>query len=67
MIQSSRVKVAMLAIPVTHAQEVTNLLVQAGVKCILNYAPVNILVPTDVKVQYIDPVLHLQRMSYYLT
>ena len=67
MIQSSGVKIAMLAIPVTHAQEVTNLLVQAGVKCILNYAPVNILVPSDVKVQYIDPVLHLQRMSYYLT
>ncbi len=67
MIQSNGVKIAMLAIPVTHAQEVTNLLVQAGVKCILNYAPVNILVPTDVKVQYIDPVLHLQRMSYYLT
>ena len=67
MIQSSGVKIAMLAIPVAHAQEVTNLLVQAGVKCILNYAPVNILVPSDVKVQYIDPVLHLQRMSYYLT
>ena len=67
MIQSSGVKIAMLAIPVAHAQDVTNLLVQAGVKCILNYAPVNILVPSDVKVQYIDPVLHLQRMSYYLT
>lgn len=66
-IQSDGVKIAMLAVPVAHAQDVTNLLIQAGVKCILNHAPVNILVPTDVKVQYIDPVLHLQRMSYYLT
>ena len=56
----------MLSVPVDQAQMVTNLLVEAGVKSILNYAPINITVPSDVRVQYIDPVLHLQRMTYYL-
>ena len=65
-IREAGVQIAMLTVPVTHAQEVTNLLIQAGIKAILNYAPVNIQVPSDVRVQYIDPVLHLQRMSYYL-
>jgi len=44
----------------------TDKLVAAGVKAILNYAPINISVPPDVHVQYIDPATHLQRMTYYL-
>jgi redox-sensing transcriptional repressor len=65
-IQDAGVLIAMLAVPVDQAQHVTNLLIQAGVKSILNYAPINISVPAGVRVQYIDPVLHLQRMTYYL-
>ncbi len=65
-IKSAGVQIAMLSVPVDQAQLVANLLVQAGVKSILNYAPINIAVPTGVHVQYIDPVLHLQRMTYYL-
>jgi redox-sensing transcriptional repressor len=60
------VQIAMLSVPVEYAQQVTNLLIEAGVKSILNYAPINISVPASVHVQYIDPVLHLQRMTYYL-
>jgi len=66
MIREARVQIAMLSVPVDHAQQVTNLLVEAGVKSILNYAPINISIPASVHVQYIDPVLHLQRMTYYL-
>jgi redox-sensing transcriptional repressor len=40
--------------------------VEAGVKGILNYAPVSLRVPADVRVQYIDPGIGLQRMAYYL-
>jgi NADH/NAD ratio-sensing transcriptional regulator Rex len=32
----------------------------------LNYAPLHLNVPKDVKVQHIDPATHLQRMTYYL-
>jgi len=66
MIREAGVQIAMLSVPVEHAQLVTNLLVEAGVHSILNYAPINISVPATVHVQYIDPVLHLQRMTYYL-
>jgi len=65
-IKQNRIKVAILATPASVAQEVTDQLVKAGIKSILNYAPINLNVPRDVHVQYIDPVAHLQRMTYYL-
>jgi redox-sensing transcriptional repressor len=65
-IHKSNVKIAMLAVPASSAQEVADKLVKAGIKAILNYAPLSISVPPDVHVQYIDPSIHLQRMTYYL-
>lgn len=60
------IEVAMLTVPAAAAQEVTDMLVKAGVKAILNYAPISLTVPEDVRVQHIDPATHLQRMTYYL-
>jgi redox-sensing transcriptional repressor len=65
-IRSRGIKIAMIAVPAEHAQQVADQLIEAGVRAILNYAPINLNVPEDVHVQYIDPVLHLQRMTYYL-
>jgi redox-sensing transcriptional repressor len=65
-IRKSNIKVAMLAVPASSAQEVADQLVKAGIKAILNYAPLSITVPAEVHVQYIDPSIHLQRMTYYL-
>jgi redox-sensing transcriptional repressor len=56
----------MIAAPAQVAQEVAELCVKGGVRAILNYAPINLAVPPDVRVQYLDPVTHLQRMTYYL-
>lgn len=66
-LERQNVKVAMVAVPAEAAQKVANLLVKAGVGAILNYAPITLTVPPDVNVQYIDPVTHLQHMTYYLT
>jgi redox-sensing transcriptional repressor len=65
-IRASKVKMAMVTVPASTAQEVADKLVQAGVRAILNYAPTSISVPNNVRVQYIDPATHLQRMTYYL-
>ncbi len=65
-IRKADVKVAMVTVPATAAQEVADQLVKAGVKAILNYAPISLNVPPDVRVQHIDPATHLQRMTYYL-
>jgi redox-sensing transcriptional repressor len=61
------IKIAMIAVPAESAQEVADMLVSAGVRAILNYAPINLNAPPGVHIQYIDPVVHMQRMTYYLT
>jgi redox-sensing transcriptional repressor len=65
-IRAAKLKMAMLTVPASAAQTVADKLVQAGVKAILNYAPISINVPENVHVQYIDPSTHLQKMTYYL-
>lgn len=65
-IKQNKIKIAMLTVPASAAQEVADQLVKAGVKAILNYAPLHLNVPADVRVQHIDPANHLQRMTYYL-
>jgi redox-sensing transcriptional repressor len=65
-IRANGIKLAMIAVPTSIAQDVTNKLIEAGIRAILNYAPISINVPQGVLVQYIDPSIHLQRMTYYL-
>lgn len=65
-IKKEKVQIAILAVPAGAAQAITEVLVGAHVKSILNYAPINLNVPPDVRVRYADPVIQLQRMSYYL-
>lgn len=65
-VKQNKIKIAMITVPAASAQEMTDQLVKAGVKAILNYAPISLNVPGNVRVQYIDPATHLQRMTYYL-
>lgn len=65
-IQKAGIKIAMLTVPGSAAQSVANDLVKAGIRAILSYAPIVLNVPPNVRVQTIDPVIHLQRMTYYL-
>lgn len=65
-VRAHGIRLAMIAVPASAAQAVADVLVHAGVRGILNYAPVTLNVPPGVRVENIDPVLHLQHMTYYL-
>ncbi len=65
-IHKNHIKIAMIAVPASQAQNVADDLIEAGIKAILNYAPITINVPEGIQIQYIDPVMHLQKMTYYL-
>ena len=65
-VRRNKVRVAIVSTPAAVAQEIADLLVEAGVRAILNYAPINLTVPPDVQLRYSDPVLQMQRMTYYL-
>jgi len=65
-VSKQQIKMAIIAVPAAAAQDVAAQLIEAGVRAILNYAPITLNVPDHVRVQYIDPVVHLQKMTYYL-
>jgi len=60
------VEIGIVAVPAVVAQEVIDRLVRAGVRAILNYAPIAARVPRGVQIRRVDPVLALQSMTYYL-
>jgi redox-sensing transcriptional repressor len=59
------VSIAVLATPATAAQEVADLVVAAGVRSILNFAPAVITVPDDVSLRKVDLAVELQILSFY--
>jgi redox-sensing transcriptional repressor len=65
-LQEREIVVGIIATPAEFAQSVARTMSDHGVKAILNYAPITIMVPPGVRVQYIDPVVGLQRMTFYL-
>ncbi len=66
MVHNAGIKVAMLTVPASAAQSVSELLVKAGVQAILSYAPTPLNLPDRIHVEYIDPLIQLQHMTYYL-
>lgn len=60
------VTIAILAVPVDVAQDMTDRLVDSGIRAILSYVPIHLDVPEGVQISYSDPVMRLQQMTYYL-
>ncbi len=65
-ISEANSQTAILTVPSVKAQEVTDILVEAGVKGILSFSPVNLSVPKDVVVQYVDLTSELQTLLYFM-
>ncbi|MGZ4031930.1 MAG: redox-sensing transcriptional repressor Rex [Tumebacillaceae bacterium] len=60
------VRIGMITVPATEAQKVADRLVEAGVKGILNFAPVSLRVPPDVHLRNADLTTELQTVAYFL-
>lgn len=66
-IQAKGIEIAILVVPAMAAQETADSLIAAGIKSILTYAPIYLEVPESIQVSYSDPVVQLQRMTFYLS
>jgi redox-sensing transcriptional repressor len=60
------VRMAILTVPATAAQEVTNMLVQCGILGILNFAPIVLQVPDEVVVNNVNLAIELENLSYFI-
>jgi redox-sensing transcriptional repressor len=61
-----RIKVAILAVPEISAQEVSDELVRAGIKGIVNFAPVLLKVPPEVVINNVNLCDELESVIYYV-
>jgi redox-sensing transcriptional repressor len=59
--------IAIVVTPAEAAQEVTDRLVRAGVRAILNFAPIQLVVPAEVTVHSVNMALELETLSFALT
>lgn len=60
------IRLAIIAVPASDAQEIADNLIEAGVVGILNFAPSYLTVPNRVRVIRIDIAMDLARLPYYL-
>jgi len=65
--QRNTIKLAIMSVPAEAAQRVADRLVAAGIRGILNFAPVNVNVPEDVSVQSVDLAVQLEQLSFKMS
>ncbi|MBF7121107.1 redox-sensing transcriptional repressor Rex [Pediococcus pentosaceus] len=63
-VREEKIEVAILTVPNSQAQRVTNLLVEAGIKGIMNFTTEIIDVPYNVTIHDVDLSLELQALIY---
>ncbi|NHN28683.1 redox-sensing transcriptional repressor Rex [Paenibacillus agricola] len=65
-IKNLQVRIGIITVPAFEAQNVANQFVSGGVEAILNFAPIIIKVPHEIRVHHADFTAELQSLAYYL-
>ena len=65
-LSDQQISIAILTVPSTAAQRTTDEMVDAGVKGIMNFTPIRLSAPADVRVQNVDLATELQTLIYFL-
>lgn len=65
-LHDQQINIAILTVPSINAQEVTTEAIQGGIQGILNFTPIRVSVPSNVRVQNVDLTNELQTLIYFL-
>src|SRR5688572_1718918 len=63
-VQANAIRLAIMAVTADSAQDVADQLVEAGIRGLLNFAPVSITVPQDVALNAVDLAVQLEQLSF---
>ena len=66
-IQAENINIGILVIPADSAQEVADKMVAGGIKAILNFAPIHIFLPPEIKIHNVDLSIEFEGLTYYLS
>lgn len=65
-VKRSSIRTSILAVPADAAQSVADEIIAAGVRAILNFAPITLRVSDDVAVSSVDLAVHLEQLSFHM-
>lgn len=65
-VRAKHIRIGIITVPASEAQEVADRMVQAGIEAILNFAPSVIKVPDSIRVHHADFTSELFSLAYYL-
>lgn len=66
MVEKEDITVAVIAVPAEFAQESLEKITQAGIKAVLNFAPIPLQNKNGVKIKTVDLTISLESLSYFL-
>lgn len=66
-VKKQSVRLAIVAVPADNAQDVADQLIDAGVRGLLNFAPISLSVPQDVAVNTVDMAVQLEQLAFQVT
>jgi redox-sensing transcriptional repressor len=66
-VRQQSVRLAILAVPADNAQDVADQLIEAGVRGLLNFAPVSLAVPRHAALQTVDMAVQLEQLAFQVT
>lgn len=64
-VASLNIRLGVVTVPASEAQNTADFMVRAGIRGILNFAPVPLRVPPDVYVEDIDMTMSLEKVAYF--
>jgi len=67
LLKDHHIEIVVLAVPAIVAQYITDEVVAAGIKAILNFAPINLMVPDDVYLRNENMAMELEYLSFALS
>lgn len=65
-VRDKQIRIGIITVPAIEAQQVADQFVVSGVEAILNFAPVILKVPDEVRIHYADFTTELLSLAYYL-
>ncbi|HRH43931.1 MAG TPA: redox-sensing transcriptional repressor Rex [Pyrinomonadaceae bacterium] len=65
-VEKANIDVAVIAVPAQFAQSILEMIIGAGIKAIMNFAPIPLKGEENIKIRTVDLTISLESLSYFL-
>lgn len=65
-VRDNEIKIGLISVPEIAAQHIFDIMIKAGIKGVLNFAPIQLKAPDDCIINYINLELELENLIYFV-